>query len=355
MYKSIYINLKNIKLCIIKLRKGSIMKKLLPFKYPVIIDAYSGAAGTVGILSNCSESTPWIISNFIGMGTNNKSFDNRSFLYFVPKAYQDSPWIEAGYITFDRQQNNLFDLFIDSINSDKYIRLYLDHYYIKESSRYQRFHFLHDNATILGYDLQKQVFHVADNFIWGKFVILEIPFSEINDAIRNTGDADKLEIQTLSLNKSAKYLFNLSLFLQIIEEYLCSNYVPLNDFMDPSYKDCIYGLESYNYLKKYLELLSENSALYDLRGFHVLVNHMAVLLLSVDYLKDRELLENYDSIRNSITDLQNKCLLARTMLIKFGKINDNSILKRIKDIIEQVSIGEKTVLEQIIKSTNSNK
>lgn len=102
-------------------------------------------------------------------------------------------YVGGSFILHDSGLNNIFinkekslnenwidDLeqyFIDLVDAGKYIRLWLDHFYISGSTRYKKSHFYHDDAMIYGYNLTKQTFYISDNFRRGKFVSLEVPFS----------------------------------------------------------------------------------------------------------------------------------------------------------------------------------
>lgn len=107
---------------------------MLPFKYPCIIDSLSGVANNVAIYMNYEESyLPLLIANHflisyseeLGHGGYNWEYYNDDYGYFID-------------IRNEAKENGLIKTIKKYIQDNKYIKILIDFYYIKNSLWYKR-------------------------------------------------------------------------------------------------------------------------------------------------------------------------------------------------------------------------
>lgn len=168
---------------------------------------------------------PWIYNNFIQITYAHTwgifAFDNHVRLlsncpgisyYEIPRTVVDYKW--------DKKIKNLI---IEALEMDYYIYIYVDRYYLKQSSSYQKYPSPHE-VLICGYDLNKSTFTIADNLENGKFIVTECTFDEVEKgywAIKSNYDF-MTNIRYLKKKKEYTCEINLPQIIFNIENYLIS-------------------------------------------------------------------------------------------------------------------------------------
>ena len=142
------------------------MKKELPFVYPPIVDSFSGSAGVIGIMMLNSDYKSLIVSNNF-LITYDLKINAAGFNWAY---YDDSHNIEIDIRT-EENAHGIISTIENAIDRGYYVHLYLDHKYIKGTDAYGKKNFLHDCATVIGYDSEQKNMLVADNFEKGKYSI----------------------------------------------------------------------------------------------------------------------------------------------------------------------------------------
>ena len=76
-------------------------------------------------------------------------------------------------------KGNIVNVIEMKINEGCLANIYLDRYYLPGTDMYRVAHKAHDVANILGYDNEKEVFIVSDNFYEGKYEIKEVNYADV--------------------------------------------------------------------------------------------------------------------------------------------------------------------------------
>lgn len=309
-----------------------------------------GLANECGILECYEQAKQYIIPDRMMIYTDNLDYTNGSYAnmgsglknhFFNDVEVLHAKWREG----FERD-------IIQYINNEKYILLELDHYRVPGCSSYKKDHFYHGNAMIYGYNLEKEIFYVTDNFVDGKFVILEIGFTDIIYARKHHEHDKSIAILSRDFNDGITYEVDIDLIKTILKGYLHSKN-PLLHLTHESksiVSQRIYGLDVYTYLLRYFELLAEYKVPLDVRGFHVVYNHMDLMLLFLHYIKKRNVLRDVDTYQKHYTSLLGKISSIRTMMLTLGITKEPSLLERIKAIMHDLASQEEQVIGMLLKS-----
>lgn len=318
------------------------MIRTLPYKEPVIIDAYSGVAGNVAALM-CTDIGEDIILKNHFLITYSKMLHAPGFNWLY---YDDNykiqenicEWIEGGELINKVKQ---------SIQQGYYVHLYLNHYFLKCSDTYQRANKFHDCATIFGYDDDKQEFIIGDNYYNGKYRIEKITYEEFLAARNGAKGYPAFRFRI----KQELKLIDKEILIKLLHSYYYSD-VTLNEFeINPNnirLKDdeVTCGLEYYNILKE--QVVSFATHKYEIRTFVVLCNHMMMYELIEKYLRRTRIHFDKEYVRKetkNLIDISNKMkILYIKLSIKFNEEKKERLYEYICECME----AEKNILEYLI-------
>lgn len=246
---------------------------------------------------------------------------------------------------------------MDCIDSNYYVFLYLDQFYIPNSLVYQTRHFPHD-SFIFGYDRWKKQFNIADFYKYSKYGFTTASFSQVNKAFRDEKllqASDQLEgIVLVKPVKHDYFNFDVNAMRVLIEDYLQSK------LTSKSYTDnyrievgdtrniWVYGLKVYSYLIEFIDLLLQKKVQSELRSFQVLVDHKTLMQLRIKYLAENQLLSNADSIYQEYDLIVNESVRLRNMVIKNYINGKESILQNLMGKIPEIVTKEKDALEKLL-------
>jgi hypothetical protein len=324
------------------------MDRKLNFVYPAIIDAFSGVAGNISVQLNYKGYTSLIIAN-----------------HFLVTYYHDSKCSGFNWRHYNDDYGHFIDMhelvikrglvsaLIEVINLGFYVHIVLDHFYIKGSQGYQNKHFLHDCATILGYNSEKEIFYTADNFISGKFQVLEVSYHDI--VLSRKGIEDKI-IEKFYFNNDIYYNFTINKLKSLIRGYLDGKYYDYIEETDSILEVCqdaneSCGLSVYEVLlKQTLDLGTKNYS-FDVRNFHVMLNHMNIGVLLINWMLNthsmlKDAIEKNDYLK-LYTSLANNMMHARNLYIKLSIKYTPSGKEKLLDLVKLMRSDEKKLLESL--------
>lgn len=329
------------------------MRVILPFKYPCIVDSFSGVANNVGIYMNYPQYyTPLLIANHflitysfeLGHGGYNWNYYNDDYGYSID-------------IREQARKKGVIETIIYSLNNNRYVRLLMDFYYIKNSPWYRdEEHLLHWMPIIIGYDEEKKVFFLCDNLFNGKYEMVEVTFDEVimarkgheNEIMESCYFDEKIDFE-LSM-------YDLKLLLRSYIDgdcYINKNYVTYNREDIKLQHQEIFGIRVYDIMKKLVEELYVSDLAYDVKTFHVMLDHIRVCNVMMKWLKSKNQVDNanigtldwaidkYDQLLENTIEIQN-------LYIKFS-INNEKNEK--ESLIKKINYNKETefnVLEKIL-------
>jgi hypothetical protein len=344
-----------------------IHEKILPMQYP-IITSYPMYSNLLSIISNRPKATPWIVNNFVSLF----NWDRHNLFIFFQNAipinhnavanvirdnYQVCPWIHFQQIhkTFIvRKWDNIVDFLIEAIDTEHYIYLILDQFYIPGYAAYKNYKYPHD-VLIYGYDLQKKCFYMADNHENYKYSYFACDFSAFNEAYYLLDDAaeDYNEfnkcIQLFKLKEDLKRddcILDLKYIKNSLSDYLSSTHSVSQWTSDQS---ITYGISVYDRVKKYLLEVIDDKFSINFRSFHLLWDHKKCMSFRMKYIMDNGYLDNMDELLKNYMEIEKKSLIHRNKLIKYSVSKDASILQNVIEDIDNIVLREKDILGEFLR------
>lgn len=302
------------------------MKKIIPYVYPPIIDTYSGVAGNVAILMT-QENTKFLIFRNYYLITYNHTIHAPGFNWL----YFDDTFKVNIDIRDELVRGNIVDVIEMKINEGYLVNIYLDHYYLPGTDVYGIAHKAHDVANILGYDNEKKVFIVGDNFYEGKYEIKEVNYADVCRARENIPDAPAYKER----NIDRTYIPSKDITIALLRSYMDATCYLSKELLNPAHlelleQDVEYGVAIYDVMIKQIEDGSIDGT-YDIRPFHIVINHMNLYHYFVDLFFDDKMLYS------KVNELVEKAILIRNLYIKqciSGRKNEHLIYS-IRSLKEQ--------------------
>ncbi len=272
---------------------------------------------------------PWFYSNFIQI---RYSFDWNMFIFDNHmNLLQDCPIFKTQYLMFDsnyEKSHSFKDTIINIINNNYYIYLYLDWYYI--IPEYCKKHFAH-TTLISGYDLEKNILVVSDNYEHGKFTSLEIDLDTVEKAFHSAWNASVGNVKDNDNSRSFEYIKAFTLFQYIddvnlnfskndfyIQLFNYINSIPFSLFDDGN--KYYYGLNSYRAIKEYFD--GNKSIKIGIRDFHLIYEHKYFMKERIKYMLDKHILEDMNLLEE-IDEIKNYFLNLRNLFLKSSLLDNN--------------------------------
>lgn len=241
-------------------------KKLLPVTHP-ILDSYSKVGHILSIIQSHPQTEAWLYCNFIQLVYKHYALVK----YDTVNWY--CPWIHDQKLSRNlvgRACGGHIDHFLkDCIDMGYYIRLDMDHYHLGVSDHYMKKSRVHD-IFVYGYDLEINVFYVADNFKGGIYSSEKISTDQIRSGFeryvsKHRPDYD--DIKLMSFNEHADYRFDKDFVVGVLKDYVeSSSTTRLRSIANEPPDGTAYGLGVYDCLNTYYSSLLGGDARIDVRG-----------------------------------------------------------------------------------------
>lgn len=350
------------------------MKKVLQTSKP-IIDVYNGYASIQSIVLNIKEGEKWVIQNYLNYITYYENNYDTVFMdytnlgeicfsstnSFQPQHLVTVPW-KTLIISRELLEENIISFIKKCINKGYYIFVYLNYKYLLN----EKMDFIHD-IFIYGYDDEKKEIYMKgyNKQNYGeevyKFEQVEKAFEGIRK-LENVDFFSNFDVDSISLVKNdEKFYFEFSVdyFVKDLEYYLNKKKYTLN--YKPTVlknRNCntssvVFGNESIEVLKKYIENKNVNKEKIDIRQFYFLKNNKEgfnskwIFLLKNNYLDYENLLLDWKIVENMAEVLLFYAMKYNVLLEKsYG--NQDSIIKIMLKKLEEIKNIEKNIIEKII-------
>lgn len=329
---------------------------ILPIKYP-FVTSYPATSNAVAILMTNSNTIPWLYNGFIQLVSWDQGFiDYYDFFYRrcpflnylrIPKSIIFSKW------------ENIHEFIIESISQGYYAYPIVKTSYIS-AYNHKTVGTLHD-MFIYGYNLEKQIFYIADNFDSGKYSFNMCTFSELNHSIMNLSfEDDKFInsdgcIELLSLKEGGDVSLRPSVVKESIIDYLearptykwHSNSIIWNNYKDQSSN--FFGVEIYETLFRHLDYLVDDQLINpDIRWSHIIYEHKKIMLDRLQLLDELNVLHNSSTLLNEYSDLLRGFHISRNKLLKYGYTKNSELLKSLKKEYITIKNQDIKLMEKII-------
>ncbi len=336
----------------------------LPMQIP-FISCYPYHANLFSVILNNRTSLPWIFNNYVLLESPKKNDIGMRIDFYSSLLWKTCPWIY--YQRISRELVNLkwklvTDFVIKSISLGYYVYFNVDTFFISSYDSYQKHHAIHD-IFVFGYDDQKQMFNVADNFRSGVYSHDEISFKELIEGYSNInktkggrldGEIDWLNgIELISYRDKYGYNFDIDLLKCDLHDYLHSQNSRKIGWArsDQFWKnECIYGIGIYDILVNYLENNIRKNEQYDMRPFHVLWEHKKMMVLRLEFLLDQNYIIESSGLVEEYKHIEELSLIIRNLWIKSSITKNGKILNDILYKLDELRKLEFTCIQRIIEN-----
>ena len=337
-------------------------QKILKFDYP-LITSYPTHANMFTVLNNNVQSNVWFYNYYIQLFARKNRPEEGYVDFYAPKPWITCPFIH--YQRFDRsfvkiKWNSIIDFLIDAVDNDYYAFLYLNGFYIPRYWSYNSLNFMHD-TLVFGYDKLKEEIFTADFYgVETKYSTNQVPFENIQSAYETldlTHNIDLLEgIILLKPKHNVQYEIDLGLIKRFLNDYIsCKTstfgYSEGYRFdVHLSKDDFVFGLEVYNVLLSYLEILKDPQKPKFIRGIYVLKDYCVLMLMRLEFLNQCGCILNFNNIFNCRIQILNKIKLLLSTLLKSFLANDTRLINKAIDLINDIRLMDEENINEIIQN-----
>lgn len=348
------INTKGAALAVLHTQLFIIMKKLLPVGYPVV-KAYKWHAVPLTILSAHCTDNLWIFNNYLQLVVQDYP-DNAHWLDFysiydlhnVPRF----PWLNVQNIRPPQLTNyvDLIDFFKDCIDSNNYLDVHYDMYYLDHAFAYQLNHRI-SNMLIYGYDTDKNCFYAMD-YLYNSSKIYDSLEIDMNLLVQSVlSDYNNRGIKGIyEYDSDYKFELDMDIAIAQMEDYITAQ----NNFKffdrtqkkyPGTYKDMGYGIEVYRYLNIYIESVINGTLKFHVLPFVTLHEHK---LCVFGFVKTAEEMTKENLKSNEINDIVRQAGIIRTLGIKYKLTHNVSLLYTIRNRINDLNKAESMIMKDLL-------
>ncbi|MBB6022748.1 hypothetical protein HNR77_003847 [Paenibacillus sp. JGP012] len=321
--------------------------RVLPISRPKVI-GFLHHAYPLSIMGNYNDYLPWFYNNFIQIICNPEYFEYKNDhlvdFYFPNDRLFSYPCIEA-YASkpeFSISEIDIVDYIINSINKDCYVYTHVDELYIPNKKTNKSFT---HNIFVYGYEDEK--FNVLGFNESYHFASTQVHFEDFRKAYSH---ADYKLTILYNYNNYITPQFNIHNVIRSIKDYLLSintnqgnGYLPSNP---------IFGIETYDYLKRYIEIIKSDSNNADIRPFHILLEHKSCMLERINYMMEHNYIKN-PKIYSKYKEIEQLAQIHRNIILKYSVSLDNMALSNLATSIDLLVSKETDTLNMILDDLQS--
>lgn len=329
-------------------------QKLLKLKKPMIY-CYTILGTLFSIIED--KDMPWIYSNFTQI-MYHKGW--KMFIFEDQKNILDKcPFIQTEFNVLNENQKKEYpfiDIIIDIISEGNYVFLFLDWKYLFPN--FIKNNLLH-STLISGYDKNKKLFYLSDNYGDGKFTTLEIDmktvekafYSAWSETVKNIKENFDLEniiflktIIAFKRNENVYAEFDKEGFVMQLKSFICSETTYVFGKKDIK----LYGYSSYNLI---IDDLLKGQFELDLKNYHLLYEHKYLMHKRLEYMVNKHIISSSRNYIKRAAELSNDFLTIRNLFIKFQLADKSRKANIILDISKKMGISkekEKLLYEELI-------
>lgn len=311
-----------------------------------------------GLYKNDTMKAAWFSNNYIQLEANKEVFviDFSVAMNIIP-ILNNCPWLIKDSVSralIDKQWRNITDFLIAAIDTEYYVYMEVDEFYIKEYDNYNRTHNMH-SLLVYGYqnDEYKKCFYIADFFKNRKYYFTEATFEEMELAYKNFIPNNFLDGVFLYRKNFRFYIYdfnstelkkNLSAYINS-EDIMCRNMIINYTQQTLHTKNrCCFGRNIYNFLKNYI---SETHNIY-IPSINILEAHKKILLFLIDYMNQYGWVKNGFYFNQKFEELYGYSKNISGLAIKYNITHNENNKIKILDWIHKLEEAEKPLIEELI-------
>ncbi len=326
------------------------MQKILKLVEPPV-KTYQFLAYPLSIILANKEAWPWFYSNFIQLYSTNKF----NITIHNHGEFDNYPWLSVTEWENERFacERQLIDSIIKSVENENYVYLFVDEFFIENTTAFQKDTYIHD-ILIHGYDDEKSIFYVSGFTKNGTYSFYTVSFESIMKATLTEKLTLHRKVTLLQYKKYRydnytylSYHFDLNNIVEQLEDYLYNRNSSLRFRMNQNPNNFLYGIQVYNVLRKQIERAQHTNNM-GVIPFHCIYEHKLIMRNRIQFLKEK-LSVNLDIFLIWANELLNATLIIRNLTLKYEITNDKDVLTAIKKNIEEVEPKEYRLIVRLIQ------
>ncbi|NEW04851.1 hypothetical protein GK047_02305 [Paenibacillus sp. SYP-B3998] len=348
------------------------------FQLPVMnppIRGYLRWAYLLSITSRYEKTLPWYHSNFIQLSCTKYFLEDKIEYFFdfyrgIPNELNyNNPFLLTCSVNYDilsflKQQDDIISFFVNQIRSGYYCVAFLDESRIPHSSTYKNEavpSFPH-HVLLYGYDANARTFQIAmfdQSFIYR---MLELSFDDFFEAYQSMNNLivskERADHHSYfyKFDDSKHYEFDKTVVVSQIKDYLASE-TTCNRINYNAY-DLAFGLEVYEYLKKFLWALKENNPSLAsrpvLRTIHVLLEHKKLMVDRIKYMEEIGVMKRDEELLKGFEELTAKVEVIRNNLIRGIRRPGTDIIPKVVAEVDNIREKEEVLMTRLLQQLEAN-
>lgn len=292
----------------------------------------------------------WIYTNFINLQGNLDDSVRLDWLN-TPKRnykfYTVNPILTFEYIEWEMlHSNKIFECIRNNIDNNKYIEVYLNEKYIKNTLCYQKYDFIHENLCY-GYDKDNKLIFLI-NIRDGKPNLIEVYIDDFMKGFLHNNNNNF--VHTLKYNvDEAYYRFNKKYMILNLRQYLKGANISENFGFCSNIENKTYGIALCDLLTTEEGMLK---LLEDKRISFLIYEHKKIMRDRVHFLYERKEIgdDDYLKLYSAFQDNLNNSELLLMLVLKNSIKPINDINSKINNLIELIKNNEIKCINELIIS-----
>ncbi|MEK4362123.1 hypothetical protein MKX68_06350 [Paenibacillus sp. FSL M8-0212] len=318
-------------------------RKILPMGDP-LINTYNIYGSIFSIIADEQNMLDWVYNNFIQI-----QYVHDWNTLFFDKHHQlldNCPWLAKYRIPINlvnEKWDEKKDFFIQTIEEEYYIYCYVDRFYLPSSTSFHKEHNYHE-VLVFGFDLEKNVFYLADNLANGKYITLEINVTDFVAAFENVySDNDFFTGIHIMKKRAEDTSIDVKQIFNSFQDFIDSRKTNNLEYN----VDVVYGQEALNQVRLNVIDRKESKVKLDVRAFHLLWEHKKLMSLRLEFLYQKNLIREHSYVEE-YKKIEKEMLLIRNNALKYNLVKDTKILDWIDSKLFSSTETEKEILEAIV-------
>lgn len=327
---------------------------LLPYAVP-IIKGYQNFAFPLSVSFVNDEFVPWFYSHFIQLRCRKNYLEPFKLsppqlrLNFIGHTFFEN-YPNLDIIAIDKDEYRsirtcIIDYLEKCIEKGFYVKTNWDEYYIFDRKSHQKNHFDHD-VLVYGFDNKEEVIYTLGYNSHMQYGTSKIPYKVFEQAHTGT------KMILLKNKRDWKSSFDLECTVDLLCQYINSQDSSIIDNnSDESDHQFAYGMNTYQYITKYLESVINGEIWSDIRVLYILWEHKKCMLSRLQYMQ-----AFYDAAKHTMvaySEVEKKAQILLNLFIKAeiiaaqDRVKSHEIIRTIMKGINELATIEKPILYRL--------
>lgn len=285
----------------------------------------------------------WMCNNFIQIRYDEDSTNTIGYPGFLSRDWRSYVMHPLVRFSYDKRESilrwGLWNYIVDNIDSERYLEIWLDEFYVKGTEAYQKQSFSHENL-IYGYDQESHTVSILCIFR-GKLKPIEIPIEVVETAWQSAVDRNVV-IKTFEYSPDQMGIYRLDIdhICRHLKDYITGR----NSSLDYQYlaqeEPGAFGIVVYDTILSSEE--SKRRFLYDYRVAYLIKEHKECMRFRVEYLHDCGVIaeEEYPYLKEMMEEIVKIANIIMNLVLKNHVAGAVSIQDRIWNYIQQLKKNE---------------